>query len=135
MSKRKPSLSDCIEFRRKRSTVYRCIKDVECENWTFKKNSLILLNDSSTAVGEIYVVDFLSVCNKINNSICCMDYSVANDISSKVICRKVLISQSQYSEYFEEAEEINKKIKAINRYTDTVTCITCGAVIATLIRQ
>ncbi len=104
-------LPDYSEWAKKK-TVYKCIKDIKCENGVFTTGSYVMLNVRSAEKGEIYLIDFISVCEKVKkDNFNVINYT--NDISETVEYDTISLLPNQLSNYFEEVKELNSKIKTI----------------------
>lgn len=103
-------LPDYSEWTKKK-TVYKCMTDIKCENGMFTTGSYVMLNVCSAEEGEIYVIDFISVCKKVKEDFNIINYT--NDISETVEYDTISLLPNQLSNYFEEVKELNQKIKAI----------------------
>lgn len=95
----------------KKKTVYKCMTDIECKNGVFTTGSYVMLNVCSAENGEIYVIDFISVCEKVKEDFNIINYT--NDISETVVYDTISLLPNQLSNYFEEVKELNQKIKTI----------------------
>ncbi len=106
-----------------KSTVYKCRKDIECENGFFESGSYIMLYTCSADLEKLYVIDFISVCRKVKSNP--YEYSYTNNIETKtdVLWDTVDIPVNMLADYFEKADEVNQGIERVNKIERKISVI------------
>lgn len=104
--------NDCSEYIED-NTVYKCRKDIKCENGLFEAGSLVMLDGCNSDSERIDVIDFQSVCIRVKNNPFECDY--INRIKIDNLWDVAVIPVNMMSEYFEKADEVNQKLKNVKK--------------------
>lgn len=102
--------SECIED----NMVYKCRKDIKCDNGVFESGSLVMLQVCNSDLERIYVIDFTSVCIRVKNNPFECDY--LNQIKIDNLWDVAAISVNMMSDYFERADEVNQDLKKVKKF-------------------
>jgi len=104
-------------------TVYKCRKDIKCENGFFESGSYIMLYTCSADSEKLYVIDFISVCRKVKSNP--YEYSYTNNIETKtdVLWDTVDIPPNMLDDYFKKADEVNQGIETVKKFERKIVAI------------
>lgn len=94
-------------------TVYKCRKDIECEDGFFKSGSLVMLQECNSDLEEIYIIDFKSVCMRVKNNPFECDY--VNQVKIDNLWDSAVIPTNIMSECFEKADDVNQSLKNVKK--------------------
>lgn len=112
-------------------TVYKCRKNIQCENGLFEIGSLVMLQVCDSDSEKIDVIDFKSVCMRVKNNTLECDY--INQIKIDNLWDVAVIPVNMMSECFEKADEVNQRLKNVKKAEKNVNIITGVLVILLLI--
>ncbi len=112
--------NDYYEWTEK-SAVYRCKKDIKCDNGVFENGSLVMLHVCNSDLERIYVIDFMSVCIRVKNNPFECDY--VNHIKMDNLWDSAVIPVNMMGECFEKADEVNQDLKNVKKSEKKVTVV------------
>lgn len=104
------------------NVVYKCRKDIKCDNGFFESDSLVMLQECNSDLERIYIIDFKSVCMRVKNNP--FDYDYVNQVKVYNLWDSAVIPINMMSEYFEKADEVNRNLKNIKKAEKKATIIT-----------